>query len=399
MGHRGVVARAGGWRAAAVACLLAAALTACTGSPAPELEQQDPLPPTAAPAPSASAAPGPTASGNRRLRLVPVARVPLRGLPLVVGVRLVGQRVLLAGCADCGRDGDTGALYTHDLRTGRTAKVAASSFRRGVAVPLGGAGDRVVWQDIAPVPPQLAGRTQWRLEVLDLRTGGSSRLAGTTATTRSAAPWTVVRDGLVAWQDLDGDTLEGPVHVADLRSGATRVAARRLPGPLSDVTGASLLYVGAWPPGGAGLDVADPGTPSDAFALPLGGGAAVPLSGTHDVGSVATDGTTAVWTTPRGPSAAVWAAPLTGGAATVVYRGGNVDRVPGTGFVAVLTDGEPVVRVAPLAGGPVLTVPDVPLAAAGLSTDGTRLAYVAAPERGRDADARRPLELVVVEVR
>jgi hypothetical protein len=380
-----------------VACLLAA-LTACTGSPMPEPAPEDPSASTAGPAPSASAAPGPTARGNRRLRLVPVARVPLRGLPLVAGLRLVGQRVLLAGCADCARDGDTGALYTYDLRTARTAKVAATAFERGAAVPLGGAGDRVAWQDIAPVPPQLAGRTQWRLEVLDLGTGVSRRLAGTTATTRSVAPWTVARDGLVAWQDQHGDTLEGATHVADLRTGAVRGSAHPLPGPLADVTGAALLYVGAWPPGDA-LDVADPRTPSDAFALPLGGGTASPLTGTHDVGSVATDGTTAVWTTPRGASTAVWAAPVSGGPGAVVYRGGNVDRVPGDGFVAVLTDGEPVLRVAPIAGGPVVTVPDVPLAAAGLATDGARLAYVAAPERGEAVDAGHPLELVVVEVR
>jgi hypothetical protein len=382
-----------------VACLLAAAaLAGCTGSPAPEPTAQDPLPSGASPAPSASAAPGPTATGNRRLRLVPVARVPLRGLPLAAGVRLVGQRLLLAGCHDCARDGDTGGLYTHDLRTGRIAKVAATAFRRGAAVPLGGAGDQVVWQDVAPVAPQLGGRTQWRLEVLDLRTGRSRRLAGTTATTRSAAAWTVVRDGLIAWQVLSGDTLQGPVQVADVRSGTSRVVARPLPGPLADVTARSVLYVGAWPPGG-GRDVGDPDTPSDAYALPLAGGPTRALSASHDVGSVATDGTTAVWTTPRGASTAVWAAPLAGGPGQVVYRGGNVERVPGDGFVAVLTDGDPVLRVAPLAGGPVLTVPDVPLPAAGLATDGARLAYVAVPERGLDAGARRPLELVVVEVR
>ncbi len=393
-----MVARAGGWRALSGACLLVA-LTACTGTPAPEPSSDEALPSTASPVPSASAAPGPTATGNRRLRLERVARVPLRGLPLVAGVRLVGQRVLLAGCADCRRDGDTGALYTYDLRTQRLAKVASSAFPRGVAVPLGGFEDRVVWQDIAPVSPQLAGRTQWRLEVLDLRTGVSRRLAGTTPTQRTAAAWAVMRDGLVAWQDLDGDRLEGPVHVVDVRSGTTRGVPRLLPGPLADVTGAALLYVGAWPPNGPSLDVADPGTPSDAFALPLAGGAARQLTGSHDVGSVATDGTTAVWTTPRGATAAVWAAPLAGGPANVVYRGGTVERVPGAGFVAVLTDRDPVLRVAPLAGGPVLTVPDVPLVAAGLATEGARLAYVAAPERGQDADATSPLELVVVEVR
>ncbi len=392
------MARAGGWRALTAACLLVA-LSACTGTPAPEPTSDEPPPSSATPAPTASAAPGPTATGNRRLRLEPVARVPLPGLPLVAGIRLAGPRVILAGCADCRRDGDTGALYTYDLRTQRLAKVASSAFPRGVAVPLGGAGDRVVWQDIAPVSPQLAGRTQWRLEVLDLRTRTSRRLAGTTPATRSVAAWAVMRDGLVAWQDLDGDRLEGPVHVADVRSGTTRGVPRLLPGPLADVTGTALLYVGAWPPNGPSLDVADPGTPSDAFALPLAGGAARQLTGSHDVGSVATDGTTAVWTTPRGATAAVWAAPLAGGPANVVYRGGTVERVPGAGFVAVLTDRDPVLRVAPLAGGPVLTVPDVPLVAAGLATEGARLAYVAAPERGQDADATSPLELVVVEVR
>jgi hypothetical protein len=234
--------------------------------------------------------------------------------------------------------------------------------------------------------------------VLDLATGGSRRLAGTTPRTRSAAPWTVVRDELVAWQDLEGESLAGPVHVADL-AGAEPVVVRDVPGPLADVARGALLYVGPWPPPGRGLDVGDPRTPSDAFALALTGATATPLSATHDVGSVTTDGTTAVWTTPRGASTAVWAAPLRGGAAQVVYRGGNVERVPGDGFVAVLTDGEPVLRVAPLEGGPALTLPDVPLAAAGLSTDGARLAYVAAPGRATEPDARHPLELVVVEIR
>ena len=315
-----------------------------------------------------------------------------------MGLKLVGSRVLLAGCADCARDGDAGALYVHDLRTGRTARAATTAFPRGIAVPLGGAGNRLVWQDIAPVPPQLSGRTQWRLEVLDLATGDRRRLAGTTPGTRSAAPWAVVRDDLVAWQDLAGESFAGPVHVADL-AGAGPVVARDVPGPLADVARGALLYVGAWPPPGNGLDVADPQTPSDAFALPLSGTAATPLSATHDVGSVTTDGTTAVWTTPRGASTAVWAAPLRGGAPQVVYRGGNVERVPGDGFVAVLTDGEPVLQVAPLEGGPVLTLPDVPLAAAGLAADGARLAYVAAPGRETEPDARHPLELVVVEVR
>ncbi|HYY10599.1 MAG TPA: hypothetical protein VE781_06640, partial [Kineosporiaceae bacterium] len=372
--------------------------TACTGTA--------PLPPELAgsPAPTpgprtSTVAPVPVPSGAARPRLTAQRRIPLRGLPRVVGVRLLGPRVLFAACTDCSRPDDAGALYVHDLAAGRTRRVAVTAFRHGVVLPLGGAGDVVAWADVAPVPLALASRTQWRLVVLDLATGRSRVLAGTDPAERSVPPWTAAGDSLVAWQDRAGDGLSGPVHVADLRTWQVREVPGGAPAPLAGLTADALLYVGGPPAGAPGGGAAGPAATADVYALPLAGGAPRALSSTHDVGGVATDGVTAVWTSPQGESSTVWAAPLGSGAPRPVYSGPTANAVPGDGFVAVMTADEPVLAVAPLAGGPAVTVPDVPDPRAGLASDGPRLAWVAAPDRGVDADGHHPLVLVVAEVR
>jgi hypothetical protein len=130
MSHRGGVGpRTAPLRRAAACFLAAAAAAGCTGTAASPESDDTTADPSGATT-TASVLPGPVASGSRRLKVVPVTRVPLRGLPLVAGLKLVGSRVLLAGCADCARDGDAGALYVHDVRTGRTASALTTNVRR-----------------------------------------------------------------------------------------------------------------------------------------------------------------------------------------------------------------------------------------------------------------------------
>jgi hypothetical protein len=393
-----VAAGAGRWSRAAACLLAAVTLAACTGTPEPEPSVSSDST-TASPSPSASVVPGPTADGNRRLTLTTVARVPLPGLLSVDRLALSGSRAVLSGCTVCAPD-EAGSLHEVDLRTGRVRQVATSSFESGAVVPSGLDGDRLVWLDVEPVTAQFNGRTRWRLQVLDLRSGRSRTLTAAAAATRRVPPWAVVGGGQVAWQEWSGEALAGPVRVADLRTGEVRLV-RDLPGPLGAVGGGAVFYVGPAAPDGEAADVGNIDTPADAFALPLPGGPPRALSATRDVGSVTTDGRTAVWTTPRGRPTTVWAGRVEGGggAARVVYRGVTTERAVVRDAVAVLTSVDAVVEVAPLEGGPRITVPDVPLADAGLAADGTRLAWVAAPGRDVPVDRQRPLELVVVEVR
>ncbi len=387
---------AGRWSRAAACLLAAVALAACTGTPDPEPSTSADTT-TASPEPSVSVAPGPTADGNRRLRLTTVARVPLVGLLSVDRLALSGGRAVLSGCTRC-VPGEAGALHEVDLGTGRVRRVAVSAFEAGAVVPSGLAGDQLVWLDLEPVTARFNGRTRWRLQLLDLRSGRSRTLTASGAT-RSVPPWAVVGGGQVAWQEWSGDALGGPVRVADLRTGVTRLV-RDLPGPIGAVSGGAVFYVGPATPDGQPVDIGNVETPADAFALPLPGGPPTALSATRDVGSVTTDGLTAVWTTPRERPTTVWAGRVGGGgAARVVYRGVTTERAVVRDAVAVLTSVDAVVEVAPLEGGPRITVPDVPLADAGLAADGTRLAWVAAPGRDVPVDRQRPLELVVVEVR
>ncbi len=389
--------RAGRWSRGAACLLVAAVLAACTGTPEPVSSASDDGA-TVRPAPSASAVPGPTAEGNRRLRLTTVARVPLKGLLSVDGLHLSGQRAVFSGCTRC--DGDAaGALHEVDLRTGGIRRAAVSAFTASAVVPLGLDRDRVVWLDLERATAPFNGRTRWRLQLLDLGTGRSRTLAANGPSTRGVPPWAVVGGGQVAWQKWTGDDLAGPVQVVDLSTSAVTLVPE-FPGWLGAVHGAALFYVGAASPDRAG-DLADIETPADAYAMPLPGGPPMTLSTTHDVGSVTTDGRTAVWTTPRARPTRVWAARLDGGsgAARIVYRGVTTESAVGRDAVAVLTNDDPVIEVAPLEGGPTITVTDVPLANAGIAADGTRFAWVAAPGRGVQVDRQRPLELVVAEVR
>ena len=391
------MARNGGRRWRAAACLVvAAALAACTGTPEPASSAADDDT-TASPAPSASVVPGPTAEGNRRLRLTTVARVPLTGLSEVSGLRLSGQRAVVGGCAACGDE--AGAVHEVDLRSGRVRRVAASAYARGAVLPSGLHGDRLVWLDTEPVAVQFGGRTRWRLQLLELGTGRSRTLAASGRTDRSVPPWAVAGGGQVAWQEWAGDDLAGRVRVADVGTGVVSLV-RDVPGPLGAVSGGAVFFVGASDPDGPGADVGDAEVPADAYALPLPGGLPARLSATHDVGSVTSDGRTAVWTTPRGLPRAVWAARVAGGGgdARIVYRGATSERAVGRDAVAVLTNDDAIVVVAPLEGGPAVIVPDVPFVPAGLAADGSRMAWVAAPGRDVPVDRRHPLELVVVEV-
>ncbi len=373
--------------------------TPASGSPSAAASSGGPSggSPSASGAGTATASPGATASPApprppRRLRLTGTVRIPLRGQTYGRGLVLWGRYAAWVGCNGCQREfTEPTTLYVADLRT-RAVRAVTTAPRGGSVVPVGGSGSVLVYGVATP----RGTATQWTLQTQDLAGTARTVLVRASRANAGGPPLVaVVGAGQVAWQTISPQPpggVRGPVTAVDLTTGVRRTLSPDLPGLLSGVTPAGVVFRGAQSAGNArgGVD--------DAMLLRPGRSEPVVLSVTHDVRDLVADERTVVWQTADGPGAAVWAAPLDGrGAARQYYRGGTGDRAVGSGFLAVVTTGDfPVLLMYPLAGGPMAAVGDIPGEFDALAAEGSRLAYLALPgERGVQPDARRPIVLVV----
>jgi hypothetical protein len=308
---------------------------------------------------------------------------------------LWGHYAAWVGCNGCQKTfTEPGTLYVADLTARTVRAVATLPGDGGSLVPIGGAGQRLVY-----AVGDRRGRDGWTLQTLDLTSGARSVLARDPQAEGTIAPVAVAGDGRVAWQTFpDGSTgpPHGPVTAVDLSTGARTTVSRDVVGLLAGVIRAGIVYRTTRPAEN------DASPPDGVMLLRPGRGEPQRLSGPSDVQDVVTDDSTVVWQTTDGPGAGLWAVPLDGSRVpTQFYRGGTGDRAVGTGFLALVTSGDyPVLLMYPLGGGPMAAVGDVPGEFGAIAADGRRLAYLALPgERGVQPDAEHPITLVVGTVR